>query len=43
MIGDIRDASRLGSRDRFAAYNGIAPIEASSGNRSVTRNGRHIL
>ena len=37
MIGDVRDISRFGGRDRFAAYNGTAPIEVSSGNRTVCR------
>jgi transposase len=37
VIGDVRDASRFRSRDRFAAYNGTAPIEVSSGNRKVHR------
>jgi len=29
--------SRFGGRDRFAAYNGTAPIEVSSGNRVIYR------
>ena len=37
MIGDVRDVSRLASRHRFAAYNGTAPIEVSSGNRVIHR------
>jgi transposase len=37
VIGDVRDVSRFGGRDRFAAYNGTAPIEVSSGNRKVHR------
>ena len=37
VIGDVRDVSRFASRDRFAAYDGIAPIEVSSGNRKVHR------
>ena len=37
MIGDVRDVSRFASRDRFAAYDGTAPIEVSSGNRKVHR------
>jgi transposase len=40
VIGDVRDVSRFGSRDRFAAYNGTAPIEVSSGNRKVHRLSR---
>ena len=37
VIGDISDVSRFPSRDRFAAYDGTAPIEVSSGNRMVHR------
>ena len=37
VIGDVRDVTRFASRDRFAAYNGTAPIEVSSGNRVVHR------
>jgi transposase len=37
VIGDVRDVSRFRSRDRFAAYNGTAPIEVSSGNRIIYR------
>jgi transposase len=37
VIGDVRDVSRFTGRDRFAAYNGTAPIEVSSGNRKVHR------
>jgi hypothetical protein len=37
VIGDVRDVSRFGSRDRFAACNGTAPIEVSSGNRIIHR------
>jgi transposase len=40
VIGDVRDVSRFASRDRFAAYNGTAPIEVSSGNRVVHRLSR---
>ena len=41
MIGDVAgDASRFPSRDRFAAYNGTAPIEVSSGNRKIYRLSR---
>ncbi len=32
IIGDIADVSRFPSRDHFAAYNGTAPAEVSSGN-----------
>ena len=37
VIGDVRDISRFPSRDRFAAYNGTAPAEVSSGNRVIYR------
>ena len=37
VIGDVREVSRFRGRDRFAAYNGTAPIEVSSGNRIVHR------
>ena len=37
VIGDVRDVSRFRSRDRFAACNGTAPIEVSSGNRVIHR------
>ena len=37
VIGDVRDISRFPSRDRFAAYNGTAPVEVSSGNRVIYR------
>ena len=40
VIGEVRDVSRFGSRDRFAAYNGTAPIEVSSGPRKVRRLSR---
>jgi transposase len=40
VIGDVRDASRFGGRNRFAAYNGTAPIEVSSGPRKVYRLSR---
>ncbi len=33
VIGDVRDVSRFSGRDYFAAYNGTAPIEVSSGPR----------
>jgi transposase len=33
VIGDVGDIARFPSRDRFAAYNGTAPIEVSSGGR----------
>ena len=40
MIGDVRDVSRFASRDHFAAYNGTAPIEVSSGRRKIYRLSR---
>jgi transposase len=40
VLGDVRDVSRFGGRDRFAAYNGTAPIEVSSGQRKVYRLSR---
>jgi transposase len=33
VIGEVGDISRFPTRDHFAAYNGTAPIEASSGGR----------
>ena len=40
VIGDVRDVSRFAGRDHFAAYNGTAPIEVSSGQRKVYRLSR---
>jgi len=40
VIGDVRHVSRFPGRDRFAAYNGTAPIEVSSGGRKVYRLSR---
>jgi transposase len=37
LIGHAGDVSRFGNRDRFAAYNGTAPVEFSSGGRTVHR------
>ena len=37
VIGDAGDVARFVSRDHFAAYNGTAPVEVSSGNRKVCR------
>jgi transposase len=37
VIGDVRDISRFPSRDCFAACNGTAPAEVSSGNRVIYR------
>jgi transposase len=33
IIGDVADIARFPSRDRFASYNGTAPIEVFSGER----------
>jgi transposase len=40
MIGYVADVSRFPSRDNFAACNGTAPIEVSSGNRKIYRLSR---
>jgi transposase len=40
VIGEVRDVSRFKDRDRFAACNGTAPIEVSSGGRKVNRLSR---
>jgi transposase len=40
VIGATGQVSRFASRDRFAAYNGTAPIEVSSGNRRIYRLSR---
>ena len=40
VIGDVGHVSRFANRDRFAAYNGTAPIEVSSGGRKVYRLSR---
>ena len=37
VIGDVGDVSRFPGRDHFAAYNGTAPVEVSSGNRKIYR------
>ena len=37
IIGDIADVSRFPGRGHFAAYNGTAPVEVSSGNRKICR------
>ena len=36
-VGYTRDVRRFANRDQFAAYNGTAPIEMSSGGRTVHR------
>jgi len=40
VIGDVRDVSRFAGRDHFAAYDGTAPIEVSSGPRKIYRLSR---
>jgi transposase len=40
VIGDVRQVSRFASRDHFAAYNGTAPIEVSSGGQKACRLSR---
>jgi transposase len=40
VLGYVRDINRFGSRDRFASYNGTAPIEVSSGDRKIYRLSR---
>ena len=40
LIGEVGDVSRFTGRDSFAAYNGTAPIEVSSGKRKVHRLSR---
>ena len=35
VLGYVRDIRRFPSRDRFASYNGTAPIEVSSGDRKI--------
>ena len=37
IIGDVADVSRFPGRDHFAAYNGTAPVEVSSGSRKIYR------
>jgi transposase len=37
VLGTAGDPSRFGDRDRFAAYNGTAPVEVSSGDRKIHR------
>ena len=40
VIGDVRTVSRFPGRDHFAACNGTAPIEVSSGPRKIYRLSR---
>ena len=37
ILGDVTDVTRFPTRDHFAAYNGTAPTEVSSGGRKVYR------
>ena len=37
VIGDVRQVFRFPSRDHFAACNGTAPVEVSSGGRKIYR------
>jgi transposase len=39
-VGQTRQVSRFANRDRFAAYNGTAPIEVGSGGHHVHRLSR---
>ena len=40
ILGTVGDPSRFADRDRFAACNGTAPIEVSSGDRKIHRLSR---
>jgi transposase len=40
IIGDVAGVARFATRDRFAAWNGTAPVEVSSGGRKVYRLSR---
>jgi transposase len=40
VLAEVQDVSRIPTRDRFAAYNGTAPVEVSSWNRKVHRLSR---
>ena len=40
VIGDVGDVARFASRDHFAACNGTAPVEVSSGSRKICRLSR---
>ncbi len=40
VLGYVRDIRRFANRDRFASYNGTAPIEVSSGDHKVHRLSR---
>jgi transposase len=46
VVGITGDVTRFASRDRFAAFNGTAPIEVSSGGRKtyrLSRRGNRVL
>jgi transposase len=48
ILGQVGDVARFATADRFAAYNGTAPIEWSSGNpkhptRRLSRRGNRTL
>ena len=36
LLADVGDVRRFADRDRFASWNGTAPLDASSGNRNDT-------
>jgi transposase len=40
VIGDVSHVARFPDRDHFAAYNGTAPVEVSSGGRKIWRLSR---
>jgi transposase len=40
VLAEVQDVSRIPARDRFAACNGTAPVEVSSGSRKVHRLSR---
>jgi transposase len=40
VVGEVRDVCRFPGRDHFAACNGTAPAEVSSGNRKIYRLSR---
>jgi transposase len=37
VLGDVADVTRFSTADRFASYDGTAPIEVSSGSRKIYR------
>jgi len=40
VLGYVRDINRFPTADRFASYNGTAPIEVCSGDRKIYRLSR---